>query len=205
MTLSTSSPTDEVNQLAVLADDVGVHVATGNGDTVCISSAELGGVQHILGPFEGAVRCIGWSHAHALLAVGTGRRVAIHRRHDAPGSHTFRKVAEVDHGEPVTAVDWTILDGQAALWSSGQRLILWRQDQSGGWTVYWQRTLSQRVYRMAVSADGALLATAGRNDRLLKVWSSRSGLLKESSQVTEWPGPARPTRRVCCAAFLIPR
>jgi WD40 repeat protein len=184
LTLSEVAPNDAPNQLAVLADEAGLHIATGTGRHVIIRSAEeLGAVQHTLGPHQDAVQCVCWCKSHALLAVGAGHSVALYRRDDAAGfCYAFHKVAEVDHGQPVSVVEWTSLHGKPALWSGGHQLLLWAADPSGSWTVSWSCTLSQKVHLIAVSSDGTLLATAGKHDRMLKVWEY-SHTLTESSQV----------------------
>lgn len=41
---------------------------------------------------------------------------------------------------------------------------------TGGWECVWNCKTATPVHHMAFSPDGTLFATAGRNDRLVKIW-----------------------------------
>jgi len=66
----------------------------------------------------------------------------------------------------VHALKWA---GPAVWTAAGCALALWACSDDL-WSKQWSCNLSQPAELMALSADGALLATAGRFDRLVKVW-----------------------------------
>ena len=90
---------------------------------------------------------------------------------EAPVTHeALHEIVHSDavaaHEQPVHALKWA---GPAVWTAAGCALALWAC--SGDlWSKQWSCNLSQPAELMAPSADGALLATAGRFDRLVKVW-----------------------------------
>ena len=159
------SPNEAPHQLAVLEHEGGTLLAVGTGSYVAVVSGELCEVLQLVGPHEHTVGCADWSRGGASLAVGAGCEVAFYEDTRAGASRwVARGTARLD--EPVHALRWA---GPAVWTASGCMLARWTCTE-GRWSKDWSCSVAQPVELMAPSPDGALLATAGRFDRLVKVW-----------------------------------
>lgn len=155
------------HQLGVLEHEGRALLALGTGQYVAVACGELCEVIQLLGPHSHNIGCADWSRDGAAgLAVGSGREVSVYHKEPRTGANRWAAGGKVTHEEPVHALRWA---GPALWTAAGHRLGLFSW-AGGGWAVSWSCSLSQPAKLLASSADGALLATAGEFDRLVKVW-----------------------------------
>ena len=165
MSMSMAFPSlNDGDQLAVLEHEGVTLLALGSGCCVAIAIGEVGEVTQLLGPHAHTVSCIDWlrSGSDVTLAVGAGREVTFYKNaHDQ-----WVRWRTISHDAAVHALRWA---GQKLWTVSGQKVTLWTC-ASDDWMPSWSCNVSLPVLLLAPSADGALLATSGRCDRLVKVW-----------------------------------
>jgi hypothetical protein len=167
--VSTAFPSlnEAPHQLAVLEHEGGTLLALGTGCYVAVVRGELCEVVQLVGPQAEPVSCADWFRAgrDASFAVGAGCTVSFYSD-SRDGAERWVVNGVAAHEQPVHALKWA---GPAVWTAAGCALALWAC--SGDlWSKQWSCNLSQPAELMAPSADGALLATAGRFDRLVKVW-----------------------------------
>jgi WD40 repeat protein len=167
--VSTAFPSlnEAPHQLAVLEHEGGTLLALGTGCYVAVVSGELCEVVQLVGPHAEPVSCADWFRAGcgASLAVGAGCTVSFYSDLRG-GAERWVVNGMAAHDQPVHALKWA---GSAVWTAAGCALALWACSDDL-WSKQWSCNLSQPAELMALSADGALLATAGRFDRLVKVW-----------------------------------
>ena len=170
--VSTAFPSlnEAPHQLAVLEHEGATLLALGTGCYVAVVGGELCEVVQLVGPQAEPVSCADWFRAgcDASFAVGAGCMVSFYSD-SRDGAERWVANGVAAHEQPVHALKWA---GPAVWTAAGCALALWAC--SGDlWSKQWSCNLSQPAELMAPSADGALLATAGRFDRLVKVWHRR--------------------------------
>lgn len=157
-------------------------------------------LQLLSNPAKQQVTCVAFCRVSGHLAAGAGNCVTIYVLEEegssslsdetasAPQKRRWRRHAELYHGEPARCLAWVAPRPfkPRCLWVAGKTLALWSASPalasavslaSGGdeegtakWELTWSREQACPLRHMAVSTDGALLATAGPEDRLVKVW-----------------------------------
>ena len=166
--VSTAFPSlnEAPHQLAVLEHEGGTLLALGTGCYVAVVSGELCEVIQLVGPQADPVSCADWFRAGgASLAAGAGCLVSFYSD-SRGGAERWVMNGTAAHDQPVHALKWA---GFAVWTAAGCALTLWSCSDDL-WSKQWSCNLSQPAELMAPSPDGALLATAGRFDRLVKVW-----------------------------------
>lgn len=173
--------------VAVCSTETELLVAIACGRQIALSSVERAAVIQLLMPSATEeVSCVAFCRATGLLAAGAGDIVVIFSPAlDAPAGKTqarqWQRHSQLDHGEPVKCIAWPApaLGQPPAVWVAGQTLTLWNFAAAASWQRAWSRSQPQQVCLMAASVHGALLATTGAHDRVVKVWhptaKSRTG------------------------------
>lgn len=110
----------------------------------------------------------------------------------------------------VDSVQWT-LDGLRLLVLAGRDLTLYQHrmlsslvhgkqstaslvrfsitEDEAGWEVVWKTTLSSKVKYVKFSPDGALFATCGEGERLVKVWYQKKDSFSFAFIYVQHPAP----------------
>lgn len=172
--------------VATLERADGLWIALGSGSHVWITRAETS-IVHFLEPIAtaeskvtAAVSCLAFCRTSELLAVGAGAAVALYE----PSVDLWKPSTVLPHADAVSTLTWATDELSTGsphrarvLWVAGKQLARWRSAGRGAeWAHTWSCTLSQPARLMSASVDGAMLATAGPNDKLVKVWQqSTSG------------------------------
>jgi WD40 repeat protein len=177
--------------IATLERADGLWIALGSGSHVWITRAETSTVYFLEpiataeskvtdGVTAAAVSCLAFCRTSELLAVGAGADVALYE----PSVDLWKPSTLLPHADAVSTLTWATDELSAGsahrervLWVAGNQLARWRSAGRGAeWVHTWSCTLSQPARLMSASVDGAMLATAGPNDKLVKVWQqSTSG------------------------------
>ncbi|KAF6211101.1 hypothetical protein GE061_014215 [Apolygus lucorum] len=90
-----------------------------------------------------------------------------------------------EDNEGMTSSGVTFEIGEDAIGSINMNNEHHEEEREKGWECVWKCTTATPVIHMAFSPDGTLFATAGYNDRLVKIWFENKQLLFPSSRNTD--------------------
>ncbi|XP_022699027.1 dmX-like protein 2 isoform X2 [Varroa jacobsoni] len=170
------------------------------GCNIVILSSELERVQIIAGVCHGNVQVtsLDCSNDVGKIAAAYAKKISIFEPSPLLNNNSAHKLdyrwvetASVDIGCPVKVISWNIsatrllvaTESNLELWNylpkdetaEGVKFTMGAEDDepisdSSPWLKSWQIATSSSVHFLKFANDGTMFATAGRNDRLAKVW-----------------------------------